>query len=144
MSLTSASCRLLAAHFFRGALARSVDASAVVVMGGGPARQAPSSETSGENRSSIIIGIIALCWVLATIVVTLRIYTRKVLLKQIGTDDYFAAASLVSLIPFFTSVNLLLYYSCEVRIANSQTLSGVGLLTRHWRSTQSVTCAPKT
>lgn len=116
----------------------------MVVMGGGPARQAPSPEAPGENRSGIIIGIVALCWLLATVVVTLRIYTRKVLLKQMGTDDYFAAASLVSLIPFFPSINLLLLDSCEFGIANSQTLSGFALLTRRRRSTQSVTCVPKT
>lgn len=69
-------------------------------MDGGLTRQAYSSETYGENRSGIIIGIIVVCWILATLVVTLRVYTRKVLLKQIGIDDYFAAASLVSLLLF--------------------------------------------
>lgn len=80
--------------------ARRVDICGMLGMDGGPTRQAYPPETFGESRSGIIIGIVVVCWILSTIVVTLRVYTRKVLLKQIGADDYFAAASLVS---FFIS-----------------------------------------
>lgn len=66
-------------------------------MDGGQPREAYSHENFGDNRSGIILGIVAVCWIMGTIVVTLRVYTRKVLLNQIGTDDYFAVASLVSL-----------------------------------------------
>lgn len=67
-------------------------------MDGGQPTQAYPPETFADNRSGIIIGIVVICWVLASTVVTLRVYTRKVLLNQIGTDDYFAVASLVSLL----------------------------------------------
>lgn len=66
-------------------------------MDGGQPREARSPETFEANRSGIIIGIVVICWVLATTVVVLRVYTRKVLLNQIGKDDYFAVASLVRL-----------------------------------------------
>lgn len=69
-------------------------------MDGGHPTEAYSPETFGDNRGGIIIGIVVICWVLATTVVTLRVYTRKVLLNQMGTDDYFAVASLVSLFLF--------------------------------------------
>lgn len=69
-------------------------------MGAGQARETYPPDTSDDNRSGIILGIVAICWVLATTVVTLRLYTRKVLLNQLGTDDYFAIASLVSFSDF--------------------------------------------
>lgn len=69
-------------------------------MYGGLTRQENALETVGENKSAIIVGIVVACWIVATAVVTLRIYTRKVLLNQIGSDDYFAVASLVSSFPF--------------------------------------------
>lgn len=69
-------------------------------MDGGQSQEAYSPDTFGDDRSGIILGIVVICWVLATTVVTLRVYTRKVLLNQLGTDDYFAVASLVSHFPF--------------------------------------------
>lgn len=114
-------------------IAPRVDIYGTLGMDGGLIRQAYSPETSGDNRSGIIIGIVAVCWVLATIAVALRVYTRKVLLNQIGADDYSAAASLVSLFLF-------IYGSGSGCPVDSSASVGFSVSIGHRRSTQSVPC----
>jgi hypothetical protein len=50
-----------------------------------------------DNRAGVVIGTVCLVLAIATLAVGLRIYTRIVIVKQLGTDDYLAMAALVSL-----------------------------------------------
>ncbi|KAI0481248.1 hypothetical protein GGR56DRAFT_688849 [Xylariaceae sp. FL0804] len=51
-----------------------------------------------DNKIGAVIGTAALCMTLAVIAVSLRLYTRKFMLKQVGIDDYMAALSLVGMV----------------------------------------------
>lgn len=50
---------------------------------------------STQDRSKILIGIIVMLQVITTLVVALRLWTRHVILNQLGPDDYLALISLV-------------------------------------------------
>ncbi|KAH9899009.1 hypothetical protein F4778DRAFT_181710 [Xylariomycetidae sp. FL2044] len=60
----------------------------------------PATWAALDHRRNIgpIIGISVLCMVLATTAVTLRLYTRRFILKQVGPDDYLAVASLAGML----------------------------------------------
>lgn len=61
---------------------------------------APGTELppgSFDSRVPTVIGVIAFTLTVATAAVSLRIYTRKFIVNQVGIDDYFAILALVSL-----------------------------------------------
>ncbi|KAM5357349.1 hypothetical protein ACJZ2D_016360 [Fusarium nematophilum] len=47
-----------------------------------------------EERSASVIGVVVMLLVIATLVVILRLWTRYVILNQLGADDYLALVSL--------------------------------------------------
>jgi hypothetical protein len=51
---------------------------------------------SFDDRSPVVIGSVVFCLVVATVAVSLRIYTRKFVINQLGIDDYFSVFALVS------------------------------------------------
>ena len=51
---------------------------------------------SFDSRVPTVIVAIVVCLSVATTAVALRIYTRKVIINQMGWDDYFAVFALVS------------------------------------------------
>lgn len=48
-----------------------------------------------ESQASVIIGVAAFLMVGATAAVILRLYTRKVILHQLGVDDWLSLGALV-------------------------------------------------
>jgi hypothetical protein len=51
--------------------------------------------TSKENRSSTVIAVVVVCQVISVFVVALRLWTRGVIVRAVGADDYLAIISLV-------------------------------------------------
>ncbi|KIL85448.1 hypothetical protein FAVG1_11405 [Fusarium avenaceum] len=51
--------------------------------------------TSKENRSSTVIAVVVVCQVLSVFVVALRLWTRGVIVRAVGADDYLAIISLL-------------------------------------------------
>lgn len=51
--------------------------------------------TSKENRSPTVIAVVVVCQVLSVFVVALRLWTRGVIVRAVGADDYLAIISLV-------------------------------------------------
>jgi hypothetical protein len=50
-----------------------------------------------DSRAPLILGVVLTLLLLTFSVVLLRVYTRAILLKQLGTDDIWAMVSFVSL-----------------------------------------------
>ncbi|KAI8960751.1 hypothetical protein F5Y11DRAFT_252864 [Daldinia sp. FL1419] len=48
-----------------------------------------------DNRASVLIGVVCLVCTIATVAVGLRFYTRSIMLKQLGVDDYLILAAWV-------------------------------------------------
>lgn len=53
-----------------------------------------------EDRSATVIGVVTMCFVVASSMLGLRLWTRIQIVKQTGADDWVAAVSLVSLFRF--------------------------------------------
>jgi hypothetical protein len=62
----------------------------------GAAPPVPSPEYMAETRGPIISGVTWLAVVLPLVVVSLRLYTRAVLRKVFGVDDYLICVAMVS------------------------------------------------
>lgn len=52
-------------------------------------------EVREENQAAVVIATASVCLALATIMVTVRLYTRFFLVRQVGLDDWLAAVTLV-------------------------------------------------
>jgi hypothetical protein len=50
---------------------------------------------SVQDRSATLIGVVVMLLIITTVVVVLRLWTRYVILNQLGTDDFLALISLV-------------------------------------------------
>lgn len=50
---------------------------------------------SVEDRSATLIGVVVMLLIITTVVVVLRLWTRFVILNQLGADDILAFISLV-------------------------------------------------
>lgn len=50
---------------------------------------------SVEDRSATLIGVVVMLLIITTVVVVLRLWTRYVILNQLGPDDFLALISLV-------------------------------------------------
>ncbi|KAF4966332.1 hypothetical protein FSARC_5960 [Fusarium sarcochroum] len=61
------------------------------------------SSTSAEDRSSTVIAVVVVCQVLSVFVVALRLWTRGVIIKACGVDDYLAIVSLTTVM-WYTNV----------------------------------------
>ena len=48
-----------------------------------------------EDRSGLVVFCVTFCTVITTIVVALRIWTRKVIINKMGADDWFAVIALL-------------------------------------------------
>lgn len=48
-----------------------------------------------ESREATVIGVVCFVLTVATLAVAARIYTRAVLIRTVGIDDYMAVISLV-------------------------------------------------
>jgi hypothetical protein len=53
------------------------------------------SSNPTDDRSSTVIIVVVICQVLSASVVALRLWTRGVIIKACGVDDYLAIVSLV-------------------------------------------------
>ncbi|SPJ75756.1 related to integral membrane protein [Fusarium torulosum] len=51
--------------------------------------------TSKENRSSTVIAVVVVCQVISVFIVALRLWTRGVIIRAVGADDYLAIVSLL-------------------------------------------------
>lgn len=58
----------------------------------GPAQLPPGAY---DDMSGTVVGVVAFCMVFSTIMVALRLFTRMVVVKHVGIDDYAAVVSLV-------------------------------------------------
>lgn len=54
-----------------------------------------------EDRSATVIGVSSFLLILSTILVALRLWTRKVIINQMGWDDYMIVCGLVRELPHF-------------------------------------------
>lgn len=50
---------------------------------------------SFQNRAPIVIGVVVMCVVISTIMVGARIWTRRMIIRQVGIDDYLSIITLV-------------------------------------------------
>ena len=55
-----------------------------------------STDVEGDDRSLAVIATVSACLIITTIMVSVRLYTRVFLVKQVGPDDYMAIVTLVS------------------------------------------------
>lgn len=67
-------------------------------------RDSKSSYLSGmasvsEDKSTTIIGVVAFCLLWVTFMVSLRLWTRWKIIKQVGVDDYACVSGWVSGLP---------------------------------------------
>jgi hypothetical protein len=58
-----------------------------------------ASRADGQPKMTPVLGCISVFFVLAAVVVLLRLYTRVVLIKRTGGEDYLVAASFVGYAP---------------------------------------------
>lgn len=54
-----------------------------------------SRDPAGEDRAEVVIATAAVCLAIATVMVSVRLYTRIFLVRQVGPDDYLATITLV-------------------------------------------------
>lgn len=48
-----------------------------------------------DNRSSVVVGIVCFVLLVASLATGARLYTRLVIVQQMGADDYIVAIALV-------------------------------------------------
>jgi hypothetical protein len=53
-------------------------------------------DIEGGDRSQAVIATVCVCLAITAIMVSVRLYTRVFLVKQVGPDDYLATITLVS------------------------------------------------
>jgi hypothetical protein len=51
----------------------------------------------GDNQVDVVIATTSVCLAVATVMVSVRLYTRWFLVRQVGLDDYLATITLASL-----------------------------------------------
>ena len=86
-------------------------------------------ENLQESREATVIGIVCFVMTVATLAVAARIYTRAVILKSMGVDDYMAMFSLVSLNPVACPPGLLRHWKVQYMIlANRSAVLGGHIL----------------
>ncbi|KAI0008608.1 hypothetical protein F4779DRAFT_618487 [Xylariaceae sp. FL0662B] len=62
------------------------------------------STLAHDDRARLVIGAVCLVCSIASVVVVLRFYTRSIILKQVGADDYLVLMALMFVIATGTSV----------------------------------------
>ena len=81
----------------------------------------------GESRATEIIAILTAGCVLTTVVVSLRIFTRTVLLRTFGVDDAFIIASQLLAIGTTVAIGLGTWESQALLFPNVRVLTGLRL-----------------
>ncbi|KAL6406546.1 integral membrane protein [Ilyonectria robusta] len=80
-----------------------------------------ASSYSEQSRSNTVIGVVVLCQFLATLITGLRLWTRRVILNQLGIDDCFAALTLVVTLLCSTFVLLEIQYGLGKHVSAVKT-----------------------
>jgi hypothetical protein len=65
----------------------------------------PPGMDPNESRADTIIGVVSFVLTVAATALGLRIYTRRVLLKQFGLDDWLACVAFVSYSGWLTGLH---------------------------------------
>lgn len=66
----------------------------------------PDHSLDGESRVDVVVGILAAGCIITTAVVSLRIYTRTILLRTFGAEDAFMIAAQVLAIGSAVAIGL--------------------------------------